>query len=69
MNSHLYLILAKQMKDLNIEWHESDDIIWSSTDVLAFLLSDSLVFLQEKDQKYIFAAVVGFYDYYVFSSP
>ncbi|XP_042580188.1 rho guanine nucleotide exchange factor 28 isoform X1 [Cyprinus carpio] len=26
-------------------------------DVLAFLLSDSLVFLQEKDQKYIFAAV------------
>uniref|UniRef100_A0A673GLV5 Rho guanine nucleotide exchange factor 28-like n=1 Tax=Sinocyclocheilus rhinocerous TaxID=307959 RepID=A0A673GLV5_9TELE len=26
-------------------------------DVLAFLLSDSLVFLQEKDQRYIFAAV------------
>lgn len=54
------------MKVLNLDWHGSDDIIWSSTDVLAFLLSDSLVFLQEKDQKYIFAAVVGFCDYYVF---
>lgn len=39
-----------------------------STDVLALLLSDSLVFLQEKDQKYIFAAVVGFYYYTISSS-
>lgn len=31
---------------------------WLSTDVLALLLTDALIFLQEKDQKYTFATVV-----------
>lgn len=34
-------------------------ISWSSTEVHALLLSDVFVFLQEKDQKYIFAMLVG----------
>lgn len=32
--------------------------IITSTDVLALLLTDSLIFLQEKDQRYTFATVV-----------
>ncbi len=32
-----------------------------SIDVLALLLTDTLIFLQEKDQKYTFAAVVRTY--------
>lgn len=33
-------------------------LILASTDVLALLLTDTLIFLQDKDQKYTFAAVV-----------
>lgn len=32
--------------------------VFSSPDVQALLLSDVLVFLQEKDQKYVFASLV-----------
>lgn len=32
-------------------------------DILALLLTDVLLFLQEKDQKYIFAAVVSIWPY------
>lgn len=32
--------------------------VFTSADVLALLLTDALIFLQEKDQKYSFAAVV-----------
>lgn len=33
-------------------------LVLPPTDVLALLLTDTLIFLQEKDQKYTFAAVV-----------
>lgn len=33
-------------------------LILTSTDVLALLLTDTLILLQDKDQKYTFAAVV-----------
>lgn len=35
-----------------------DFFVFISIDVLALLLTDTLIFLQEKDQKYTFAAVV-----------
>lgn len=34
-------------------------MIFFFEDILALLLTDVLLFLQEKDQKYIFAAVVS----------
>lgn len=34
-------------------------LVWSFTDILALLLTDTLIFLQEKDQKYTFATVVS----------
>lgn len=34
-------------------------VVLPPTDVLALLLTDTLIFLQDKDQKYTFAAVVG----------
>lgn len=32
---------------------------WCSTDILAVLLSDVLLLIQEKDQRYVFATVVS----------
>ena len=37
----------------------TSNIFFSFEDILALLLTDVLLFLQEKDQKYIFAAVVS----------
>lgn len=46
---------------INFNFFFSTDLIPSSfTDIQAVLLTDMLLLLQEKDQKFVFAAVVSF---------
>lgn len=42
-----------------ILYYNSSIFLFSPLDVQALLLADVLVFLQEKDQKYVFASLVG----------